>query len=270
MRKRNTRFQPQTQIQGGHLRDKLRRQDERIEKLRNLLDASEAARGVYIAAMANFLGHDIKNCIQSMDAVLSANTAEELTDEHTASLRQQIANIRQTLAHFSEMTPDAVESTFKVHSLIGTLESLTRHLLEENGVRFEKSLPSDEEISVSTHHHSLLQVLYNLIINAATHLKGREDAAILLKVRLVWDSTAKSVGMLHFAVYDNGETIAEKMRESIFEFGMSTTGGTGIGLFHARYVCQLNKGSLDCVPSDTDGYTKCFLASLPIRNLDHE
>lgn len=271
MRKRNRNFRPQTQKQIGHLRDERRRQQDEIRRFGEILEASEASRGIYIAALANFMGHDIKNCIQSMDAVLSANTAEELTDRHVDSLRQQIRIIRQTIANFSEMIPaNVVQNIFKVHTLVGMLESLTRDLLKQNGVYFVKDLPSDQELSVSMDYHSLLQMLHNLMINAATHLKGRPDAAILLKVRLHWADEGENSGTLLFSVYDNGAAIDEKMQQKVFEFGVSTTGGSGIGLFHARYVCQLNGGSLDYAPSDIVGYTKCFLASLPITNLDKE
>lgn len=271
MRKRNRNFRPQTQKQIGHLRDERRRQQDEIRRFGEILEASEASHGIYIAALANFMGHDIKNCVQSMDAVLTANTVDELTERHVDSLRQQIDIIRQTIANFSKMMPsDAAQNIFKVHTAVGMLESLTRDLLKQSGVRFTKDLPSDQELSVSMDYHSLLQMLHNLMINAVSHLRGRPDAAVLLKVRLDWADEEETGGMLHFSLYDNGAAVEEKMREKIFEFGVSSTGGSGIGLFHARYVCQLNGGSLDYAPSDIVGYTKCFLASLPITNLDKE
>jgi len=271
MRKRNRKFRPQIQKQIGHLHDERRRQQDEIQRFGEILEASEASRGIYIAALANFMGHDIKNCVQSMDAVLTANTADELTERHVASLRQQIEIIRQTIANFSKMMPsDAAQNIFKVHTVVGMLESLTRDLLKQNEVRFVKDLPSDQELSVSMDYHSLLQMLHNLMINAVSHLRGYPDAAVLLKVRLDWTDEGQTDGILHFSLYDNGAEIEDKMREKIFEFGVSTTGGSGVGPVFAPPVCQLNGGSLDYAPSDTEGYTKCFLASLPIRNLDKE
>lgn len=265
MRKRNRNFRPKVQKGIGHLSDQIAMQERKIQLLTNTIDAAEQSHSLYMAALTNFLGHDIKNCVQSMDAILSAYSVSELTDDHIFSLKNQLNTIRQTIVNFSEMMPNADQSFFKLSTLIGTAESITKDLVKGNGIEFRKIFPREIELSVQAHYHSLLQVLHNLIINACTHLKGRSEAKLLLYASVDLDEKK-----LYLAVYDNGDPIPMSLQEKIFRFGYSTTGGSGIGLFHARYICNISNGSLHYKASDKSEYTKCFQVVLPIRNLDHE
>ena len=257
-RKRNRHFNPQQQLQLGHLRERDKKREKFVHKLKEVIDAYDTTHALHMAALTDFMGHDIKNCVQSMDSVLSANT-EGLDSTQVESLKQQIGIIRQTISNFSEMIPNAAQSQFKIHSLVGMVESLTRDLCRKNGVRFNKEFPNDMELSVTAHYHSLLQMLHNLMINAVTHLKSFENGAVLLKIAVDLENN-----WFYLSVHDNGDSLDESLLDKIFEFGFSTTGGTGIGLFHARYICELNDGHLDYKPSDKEGSTKCFLISLPI------
>lgn len=43
-----------------------------IEILQRNMAATEEAHNLHIAALSNFLGHDMKNCIQNMDVILTS------------------------------------------------------------------------------------------------------------------------------------------------------------------------------------------------------
>lgn len=57
--------------------------------------------------------------------------------------------------------------------------------------------------------------------------------------------------------------INEKDVEKIFDFGYSTTDGSGIGLYHAKYLCELFNGKIE-VRFEKNDYCKTFLVHLPI------
>lgn len=263
-RKRNRKFNPKKQLQIGHLRERDKKREKFVQKLKEVIEAYDTTHALHMAALTDFMGHDIKNCVQSMDAVLSAN-ASGLDATQVESLKQQISIIRQIISNFSEIMPNAVQSQFKIHSLVGMIESLTRDLCKKNGIRFNKEFPDDIELSVNAHYHSLLQMLHNLMINAVTHLKSIENGTVLLKIAVDLENN-----WLYLSVYDNGSDVDKSLLEKIFEFGFSTTNGTGIGLFHARYICELNNGYLEYKHSDKEDYTKYFLISLPIRRISDE
>lgn len=258
MRKRNRTFNPTVQLDRKSLK-------QEIDILRKNFNALSASHNLHIALLSNFMGHDIKNCVQSIDAVLCANTADELTEDHVESIKQQLAIIRENLANFSELNPHGTSGLFKINSLIGSTEALNRDLLKKSGVRFSKELLGDIELFVNYPFHSLLQVLNNLITNACTHLNNKANAAVLLRV-----SVDQKKKRLFLSLYDNGLPISEKEQALIFDYGYSATGGSGIGLYHAQYVCHLLGGSVRCLQSDKPEFVKYFQISLPFRSLDDE
>ncbi|WP_373742042.1 ATP-binding protein [Neisseria sp.] len=240
-------------------------QQEYIQLLKQNIDAINDAHNLHIAALSNFLGHDMKNCIQNMDAILSTYRANEITDEHLVSLRTQLDVIRETMANFSKLIPHGKNSIFNVNKLIGGTEALTRELLAENKVHFNKQLLQEIDLHVNYPFHSLLQIFVNLIINACNNLKNTIDAHILFKIDI--DQKEKN---LFFSIYDNGSTISEIDTNKIFEYGYSTTGGSGIGLYHAQYICELLHGNIQCIASNKPEFSKRFLITLPFKGLDDE
>ena len=66
-------------------------------------------------------------------------------------------------------------------------------------------------------------------------------------------------------IRDNGCTISEENISKIFDYGYSTTGGSGIGLYHAKYLCeQYFEGSIKVKVNTFGIYNKVFFIILPI------
>ena len=234
-----------------------------IEILQRNMAATEEAHNLHIAALSNFLGHDMKNCIQNMDVILTSYRADEITEGHLESLRVQLDMIREVMGNFAQLVPHGRDGIFKVNSLIGATEALTRSMLEENGVLFTKELLEDIDLRTKYPFHSLLQVFSNLIINACRHLRDFERREVLFAVDIDQENHE-----LFFSVYDTGAAVEQICLDKIFDYGYSTTEGSGIGLYHARYICELLKGTVECVPSDRAEYSKRFLITLPFIGLD--
>ena len=153
-----------------------------IETLQRNMAATEESHNLHIAALSNFLGHDMKNCIQNMDVILTSYRADEITEGHLESLRVQLDMIREVMGNFAQLVPHGRDGIFKVNSLIGATEALTRSMLEENGVLFTKELLEDIDLRTKYPFHSLLQVFSNLIINACRHLRDFERREVLFAV----------------------------------------------------------------------------------------
>lgn len=240
----------------------LEEQKKSLNIFSNNIDAINASHSLHIASLSGFVGHDIKNCIQSMDAVLSSNTASEITDENFESLRRQVQLIRDVVFSFSELTPSREAQRFKVSTLAGAVEALTRDMLKENGVGFAKSLPDDIELYTNYPYHVLLQIIHNLIINANCNLIDKLKKEILLSVQVDQES-----GFISYSVYDTGSLISEAENVDIFSYGYSKTNGSGIGLYHVKYICDLYNGEVIYCTSDIPEYTKKFVFKLPFSEI---
>lgn len=76
-----------------------------IETLQRNMAATEESHNLHIAALSNFLGHDMKNCIQNMDVILTSYRADEITEGHLESLRVQLDMIREVMGNFAQLVP---------------------------------------------------------------------------------------------------------------------------------------------------------------------
>lgn len=66
-------------------------------------------------------------------------------------------------------------------------------------------------------------------------------------------------------VADTGLEIPKENLEKIFTYGFSTTGGTGIGLFHAKYVCDTLNGDISINTKCEQPYKKEFIINFPTK-----
>lgn len=106
-----------------------------------------------------------------------------------------------------------------------------------------------EGLSIRVDPAHLDQVLTNLCENAFRH--AGQNAQIILKVR------SKENGNVQLDVIDNGPGIDEEMVAQIFEPFFTTAGsGTGLGLYIARELCEINRAHLSYKPLEEGG--SCF------------
>jgi len=93
------------------------------------------------------------------------------------------------------------------------------------------------------------QVLWNLCRNAVRHCR---QAAGSVTIRIAGDSAAGTV-QLH--VIDDGPGVPGQVRTRLFEpFFTTSAGGTGLGLYIAREVCEANGATLDYVEGGTGAH----------------
>ena len=100
------------------------------------------------------------------------------------------------------------------------------------------------------------QILHNLWDNSFAHGVAAEGQA--LQVRL---SAGRLVAreQVYLDVADNGGGIAAAQRDKIFEpFFTTSHGGTGLGLYLARELCDYNHARLEYLPGETGA---CFRLS---------
>ena len=102
------------------------------------------------------------------------------------------------------------------------------------------SVTSTEDVEVRFDPSQLRQIVWNLCENAIKY--GSSNGGIAVEI---------SFGRLpgnrrpYLEVSDSGAGIPEEMREQIFEpFATGRSGGTGLGLFISRELCECNRAAL--------------------------
>ena len=114
----------------------------------------------------------------------------------------------------------------------------------------------DEQITFDKSH--LEQILSNLCMNALTHNPDKAELHIDIQAQ-----TTEPRGHLCITVADNGQGIEEHIADDIFEpFYTTKHGGTGLGLFIIRELCEINNAQISYSANDNGA---CFILLIANR-----
>jgi two-component system sensor histidine kinase PilS (NtrC family) len=112
---------------------------------------------------------------------------------------------------------------------------------------FEIELHATPRVVFDRSH--LNQVMWNLCRNAVRHCRGRKAS-----IRVAVDMDRRD-GVVNLDVIDDGPGVPPALRSQLFEpFFTTSAGGTGLGLYIAREVCEANGARLDYVETDHGGH----------------
>jgi signal transduction histidine kinase len=243
--------------------DTLAKLDElqaKIDKHTNDIQAISKNHDWQISLLGNFATHDLKNYIHSIDGIVSTYSADEITEEQLDSIRYNIGLMREALFNFSKLVIHNDKSICRFDDIIQAIQILNRDSFSENSIAFTVNNQSEYDIVFKIPFISMLQLLNNLVINATKALEKTHNKTIEILAYL-------NNNHLTMSIKDNGEKIDEITQGKLFDHGFSTTGGTGIGLYHARYLCEMYKGSINYYQHDSDPY-KGFIIILPLLKAD--
>lgn len=252
------KYQPSPRYNPIVMSKQIEKHRKDLEKLGQNIEAISKSNDSHISLLGNFARHDIKNCIQSMDSILSTNSADEITEEHLDALKANLKVIRETMDNFSKLVPYSKDEKFTAHNLLIALGLLNRDTFYTRGIDFIRNYDKNKDIYLKLPFHGVLQMVNNLIINAINSLDNIDIPIIEIQVE-----TDNST--INITILDNGEIIQEDFYDKIFEFGFTTTGGSGIGLFHARFFCETYNGVINLISKPKTPYTKGFIITLPVE-----
>jgi two-component system sensor histidine kinase PilS (NtrC family) len=129
---------------------------------------------------------------------------------------------------------------FKLVDYLKTFVEQFAHIQKVDPEIFAIELAADPEVLFDRSH--LNQVMWNLCRNALRHSR-RQQASIRIRVAL-----EHGRGVVKLDVMDDGPGVAAELRSQLFEpFFTTAAGGTGLGLYIAREVCDANGATLDFV-----------------------
>ncbi len=218
----------------------------RIEREEQLLQQNQFNR-----ELVRNLAHEIKNPLgglrgsaQLLESELDRIELHEYTQViiKEADRLQALVDRLLTPHRPSQMVPVNIHEVLeRVRSLIQAEFPAGIALLRD----YDASLPE-----IQGDREQLIQVLLNIVRNAAQAVQGRENAEVRLRTRV-----ARSVTIgrrmhrlaLEVQVSDNGPGITPELRERIFyPLVTGREGGTGLGLTLAQTYVQHHLGILEC------------------------
>jgi len=196
---------------------------------------------------------------------LTANIAHEIRNplgaiSHAAELLQEEPAINDTATRLLTIIHD---NTMRLDRMVNDVLRLNRgdrahrekfmlagylKTFVDQFCQIEKVAPEIFEIDTVADPHVLFdrshlnQVMWNLCRNALRHCR-RQKASIRILV-----GTERGGNIVKLDIVDDGPGVSAAVRNHLFEpFFTTASGGTGLGLYIAREVCEANDATLDYV-----------------------
>jgi two-component system sensor histidine kinase PilS (NtrC family) len=217
--------------------------------LEDLTRIQTEARQLKLAALGRLtanIAHEVRNPLGAI-----SHAAELLQEEPEVNdtAKRLITIIQDNAQRLDRMVNDVLRlrrsdsahrETFK---LVDYLKTFVEEFCQIEKLRpdiFEIQLHADPHVQFDRSH--LNQVMWNLCRNAVRHCR-REKTSI----RVIVDLDARD-GIVKLDLLDDGPGVPVALRSQLFEpFFTTATGGTGLGLYIAREVCEANNARLDYV-----------------------
>jgi len=256
-KKRQKKYIPSHRHNPEMLARKVDKQQEIVEQWKNTLSAVIKANERHIVFLSNFLQHDMKNAIHSMDGILSTISDNSVSNVEIESLKTSLDILRQTISNFKDLIPNSQNGEFTLNALLSGVEALARGNIGKD-IDCEFNYDRKSEIVINHSYQALLQVLHNIIINATKSMEKETNKKLLVKANI-------NDNKCEIKIKDTGLEIPKEDLERIFTYGFSTTDGTGIGLFHAKYVCNSFNGEIKVNTQCEQPFIKEFIINFPIK-----
>ncbi len=197
--------------------------------------------GIYSADVHHVIANQIDKIIHG----------EKIDDEYLMTIFEQLSLKNQKILSVSKF---ATKANFRLDSgmIEEDLANFIRQYIEEicsfhkeTGYKIYVDVEEGSELVRSFKPIEISIVIDNLINNAEK--AGATDIKFNVNV--------ESSKILNMTISDNGLGIDPSIKEPdrIFEKGVSTTSGSGLGLYHVSYILDQMGGGIRLIKSDMDG-----------------
>ena len=191
------------------------------------------------------IAHEIRNPVGAMShAAQLLGEVDGLTDDDrrlTDIIRthsSRVSHIIDNVLQLSRRDSGAPERFHIRPWLEDFAREFTRTLELQEGELAIEDVPDDIEVRMDKSH--LRQVLWNLCDNAVKY--ASETGGILVELHA---GRVEAQGRPYLEVCDHGLGVDPATAEQIFEpFFTARSGGTGLGLYISRELCELNRATL--------------------------
>jgi len=200
------------------------------------------------------IAHEIRNPVGAMShAGQLLAESEALTEDDlrlTEIIRthaERVSHIVNNVLQLSRRESSRPEQFLLKPWLQDFAGEFTRTLELQEGELSVGDVPTDLDVRMDPSH--LRQVLWNLCDNAVKY--ASETGGILVELQA---GRMQRTGRPYLEVLDHGHGVDPDTADKIFEpFFTARKGGTGLGLYISRELCELNRATLVYQARDTGG-----------------
>jgi two-component system sensor histidine kinase PilS (NtrC family) len=219
--------------------------------LEDMTDIAQQAQQLKLAALGRFsasIAHELRNPLAAVVYAAQLFGEERGLNEEDIRLKQLVIKNCQRM---NGVIKNVLQLSRRQKSQPKTIDLLS--FLEQFKINFCTNNQCDlvliwkkiRSLLVVFDESQLDQILVVLCDNVMQH--GRDEEG---KARIVIDVTS-SLNQIIMTVKDFGSGILERHQEEIFEpFFTTINNGTGMGLFIARDLCEINQARLNWVKSE--------------------
>ena len=191
------------------------------------------------------IAHEIRNPVGAMShAAQLLAEADSITDDDlrlTEIIRThsgRVSHIIDNMLQLSRRESSRPERVVLKEWVTDFVDEFSRTLELQEGEFTVDNIADGLEVRMDRSH--LRQVLWNLCDNAVKY--ASETGGILVQIR---GDRLQGQGRPYLEVLDHGVGIDATTAEKMFEpFYTARTGGTGLGLYISRELCELNRSTL--------------------------
>ncbi len=232
--------------------------------LDDMIGIAQQAQQLKLASLGRFsasIAHELRNPLGAISHAVQLMGDEEDLSKEDLRLKQMIINncnrmnrvIKNVLqlSRREQAKPEAID-------LASFLKQFKHDYCQTNNCQLDINLPASDKTRIIFDKSQLEQILVILCDNAMQH--GQDDSG-KAHISIDVQSSAREIVM---AICDKGKGIPEKIRDDIFEpFYTTVRSGTGMGLFIARDLCEINQARLGLLNAEQGS---CFAIIVTTSN----
>lgn len=226
-----------------------------LEDSGELAEKVQQSKLAALGRLSASIAHEIRNPV---GALSHAGQLLEESPDMSAGDRRLIDIIRTNSRRVNEIIESVLQLSRRdtTRPALVYLADWTRDFAREFMTTLElfegqvTVLPAAGDVEVRIDPGHLRQVVWNLCENA---VKYASEAAGGIQVEIGF-GRLPGTRRPYLTVADRGPGIPEELREQVFEpFATGRNGGTGLGLFISRELCECNRAMLAHEPRDGGG-----------------
>ncbi len=229
---------------------------ERGEMERRVIELTRAgALGAIAATIAHELNQPLSAAANYLSAIrLDPNPSTDGTRERAGAAEAQLLRAGEIIRRIRRMVSHD-DLTLEIH----LLQPIITEAINLVGAAAPGPLPvfrieiGEAAARALVDHVQLVQILANLLRNAAEATEGAGGGLVIIETR------ARSAGEIEIQVIDNGPGVAADIKEALFQPRLGTSSsGLGVGLAISRNLVEAHGGSIRVEDTPGGGATFCF------------
>lgn len=235
-------------------------EDTRLElgKLKQTITLITESNEKHYQLLGNFARHDIKNIIINLNSILELfGDKIEITIKDSIVLN--IESLSAVISNFSKLIPHSDNAKFFFNDLLVAVKILITPLMTSSNINHTIIHDPNDATELNLPFQAVLQMINNLVVNSIKALEDVDgDKFLEISARVENER-------LVIKISDNGCDIEKENINKVFDFSFSTTGGSGIGLNHAKFLCEKFNGNISLSLEEDAKSNKSFNVEIPIR-----